>query len=311
MLVAAGAFLVTLALLLPGPVHGRSALVPDSGRLSWRLEADSARYLDTATWRTREDAELVRRIDAVGSPAAGSAGRAVWDVRTATTGPDGTLGHLAWRVAVDRSSGEAVRCCGAHVDGDHLARPHGLTLWWPPGAGAAERPLFDPESRTSAPAVPDGADLVSGVPTERYVQTVAATRASEPARPVPARLFDADARGTVGAERWLEVERVYWVEPLTGRVVQLREQRRETLRPEEAGPDGETERVLLAADFQTPPEEAAANAAAADRRALLLRLTSTDLPAALGGAGALLVLVGVLRRAHRPDRRRSSAAGRV
>ncbi|MFC7327597.1 DUF3068 domain-containing protein [Marinactinospora rubrisoli] len=313
LLVAAGAFLVTLALLLRFPVHGQLARLPDGGHLTWRLEAASARYLDTTTWRTREDAELVRRIDAVGAPVPGAADRAAWNVSATTSGPDGTLGHLAWRVTVDRESGETVACCGGHVGGDHSVRPGGLGPWWPPGGGEVERPVFDPDLRTAVPAAPGGADVIAGVPTERYVQTVGPAVVPEPARPVPASLFGSDARGTVGAARWVAAERVYWVEPVTGRVVQMRERRTETLRPVDGEIEGDApERVLLAADFRTPLSDATANATAAGRRADLLTSTRTALPAGLAGIGALLILAGFVRRAAagRTADGKPSASGR-
>ncbi|GAB2493735.1 PorA family protein [Nocardiopsis aegyptia] len=287
--VAVGAFLLTLAALLPLYVHDRVALIPATTEFSAAMVDEEAGYLDTSRWAWVEGVEL-RRVTRVDATAHGSDWSA-WEMVVDTSLPDRMIDHSSRRVIVDRETGRAVNCCGEHVNGDRAVRQAGLVYHWPAGAPEGDHPFYDAEVR-SAPLVEfDDWEEVAGLRTGRYIQTVSATQVPDSARPVPAALFSAGAEGTVTATRWLEATRTFWVEPVTGVVVNATEQREETLRPR----DGQGEVPLLSAELALEAPRVAANAERARVRSVLLRSLDSWAPSVLGPLGGLAVLVGLVR----------------
>ncbi|PSK97162.1 Protein of unknown function (DUF3068) [Murinocardiopsis flavida] len=289
-LVALGAFLLTLAVLLNTYVYGTLAMLPGDTEAEWRLEDESATYLDTATWRTAKKAAVAQRTEVRGSTAPGNSRWSTWEVSVDTVAADRMIGHMDRRVIVDRSTGLAVNCCGEHVDGDRAVRQAGLVRQWPAGGSAGDHPFYDADLRAAPMMRFDGTENVAGVSARRYVQEVAATQVPGSARAVPAHALGGRGNGTVQATRWLEVTRTLWVEPVTGRVVNAEEQRTETLRAE--GGRGR-DRVLLDADLAMPDFQVKAAAEQAESHALRLRLTGSWLPMGLGGLGGAVALAGL------------------
>ena len=302
--VAAGAFLLTLAALLPLYVHDRVALIPASAGFSVAMVDEEAGYLDTSRWAWVEDVEM-RRVTRVEASAHGRDWSA-WEMVVDTSLPDRMIDHSSRRVIVDRETGRAVNCCGEHVNGDRAVRQAGLVHFWPAGASEDDFPYYDAEVRSAPLLEFDDWDEVAGLRTGRYTQSVSATQVPDSGRPVPAALFDAGARGTVTATRWLEVTRTFWVEPVTGVVVNATEQREETLRPR----DGRGSVPLLRAELVLEEPQVAANAEQARVRSVLLRALDSWAPVVLGPLGALAVLVGLFRarRAVPADSRKDVAA---
>src|SRR5690606_31578470 len=128
---ALGAFLLTSALMLRFYVYEQLALVPAGTDLQLRMVDEDASYLDTSTWRTVKDAEVIRQTEISGGLSAGNPGWATWEMSTDTTSGSSMIGHMDRRVIVDRSTGRAVNCCGEHVGGDRAVRQAGLVLYWP------------------------------------------------------------------------------------------------------------------------------------------------------------------------------------
>ncbi|MFD6950760.1 hypothetical protein A6A08_11445 [Nocardiopsis sp. TSRI0078] len=289
-LVAVGAFLLTLAALLPLYVHDRVALLPAEAEFDVRMVDDGgAWYLDTSTWSWVEAPELTRttRVDASAHGGDWSA----WEVSVDTAVPDRMIDHWSRRVIVDRETGRAVNCCGEHVDGDRAVRQAGLVFFWPPGAEEGDHPFYDAEVR-AAPSVEFRAEEeVAGVPVRRYEQTIGATQVPDSARPVPADLFRPGAAGTVTATRWLEVRRTFWVEPVSGTVVNAHETRSETLRPR----NDSGEAPLLYAELAMVDHQVSAYAEQARVRSVLLLSLGSWAPWTLAPLGALAVLAGVVR----------------
>ncbi|WP_017581921.1 DUF3068 domain-containing protein [Nocardiopsis valliformis] len=287
-LVATGAFLLTLALLLPLYVHDRVAPLPAAASFDLRMTDQEAAYLDTATWTRVETAEL-EQVTRVEASAHGSDWSA-WEMTVNTSASDQVIDHWSRRVIVDRETGRAVNCCGEHVNGDRAVRQAGLVLYWPPGVPEGGHSFYDAEVR-SAPSVEfDENDEVAGVPVRRYTQTVDRTQVPESARDVPAALFDPGAEGTVRANRWLTAERTFWVEPVTGMVVNMAESRSETLRPQ----NGSGEVALLDAELTLADGQVSGYAEQARTRSLLLRGLDRWAPWTLGPVGMLAILAGLV-----------------
>ncbi|WP_150239051.1 DUF3068 domain-containing protein [Nocardiopsis quinghaiensis] len=288
-LVAVGAFLFTLAALLPLYVHDRMALLPAGTEFDIRMADEGAWYLDTSTWSWVEASELTR-VTRVEASAHGDDWSA-WEMSVDTSVPGRMIDHWSRRVIVDRETGRAVNCCGEHVDGDRAVRQAGLVFLWPPGAGEGDHSFYDAEVR-AAPAVEfRGEEEMAGVPVRRYDQTIETTQVPDSARPVPADLFRPGASGTVTATRWIEVSRTFWVEPVSGIVVNAHETRAETLRPR--NDSGEV--PLLYAELGMVDHQVSAYAEQARVRSVLLSALGSWVPWTLAPLGALAVLAGLVR----------------
>ncbi|NYH51667.1 hypothetical protein HNR06_001256 [Nocardiopsis arvandica] len=298
-LVAVGAFLLTLAALLPLYVYDRVALLPAAAEFDVRMVDEGAWYLNTSTWSWTEASALTRvtRVDASAHGGDWSA----WEMSVDTSVPERMIDHWSRRVIVDRETGRAVNCCGEHVDGDHAVRQAGLVFFWPPGAGEGDRSFYDAELRAAPAMELQGEEEVAGVPVRRYTQTIETTQVPDSARPVPAGLFRPEASGTVTATRWIEVDRTFWVEPVSGIVVNVHETRSETLRPQ----NDSGEAPLLHTELAMVDQQVSAYAEQARVRSLLLRSLNSWAPWTLAPLGALAVLAGLVR-----SRRATSAAGR-
>ena len=163
-------------------------------------------------------------------------------------------------------------------------------LYWPPGVSEGGHSFYDAEVR-SAPSVEfDEDDEVAGVPVRRYTQPLERTQVPDSARDVPAALFGPDAEGTVRATRWLTAERTFWVEPVTGMVVNMAENRSETLRPQ----NGSGEVDLLDAELTLDDGQVSGYAEQARVRSLLLRGLDQWAPWSLGPVGVLAILAGLV-----------------
>ena len=286
--VAVGAFLVTMALLLPFYVQERVALMPGDVSHQLRMDAPGATYLDTATWTQQEGSDLTRTTRAEGT--AHGSDWSAWEMTVDTEASDQVIDHWSRRVIVDRETGRAVNCCGEHVNGDRAVRQAGLILDWPAGVPEGDHSYYDAEVR-AAPAVAfEENDEIAGLAVRRYVQELSDTQVPESARDVPAALFG-DSRGTVTATRWLAFERTFWVEPVTGKVVHMTEERPETLRPQ----NGSGEVSLLDAEFALAEGQVSSLAEHARVRALILRGLDVWVPWTLGPLGAVAILAGVIQ----------------
>ncbi|MDS1272205.1 DUF3068 domain-containing protein [Lipingzhangella sp. LS1_29] len=283
LLVGGGAFLITLGLLLHFHVYSALALLPADTEQELHLDDESATFLDTSTWQTQRETPVERHLTISGEPSPGNAGWTTWTMRTTTSGGERLIGHSDRRVIVDREAASAVNCCSEHVDGDHEVRQAGLVLNWPADAPAEDVPYYDADIRAAPQMRYSGTEEVGGVETRRYEQTIPATQVPDSARQVPARVLDSDRDGTVEATRWLELTRTVWVEPVTGHVVHMTEERHETLRSGNGA-----QATLVDAELRLVDAHISERVEEAQGQALLLRATREWIPGAFAGLGPLL-----------------------
>lgn len=289
LLVALGAFLLTSALLLPLYVHDRVALMPGEVSHHLRMDAPGASYLDTATWTYQNNVALERTTRIEGS--SHGADWSAWEMTVDTAVSDHVIDHWSRRVIVDRESGRAVNCCGEHVNGDRAVRQAGLVLQWPAGVPEGDHSFYDAEVRAAPAVLFEDDDEIGGLAVRRYVQEVTSAQVPESSRDVPAALFDPGAEGTISVNRWLTLERTFWVEPITGRLVHMTEDRSETLRPQnESG-----EVALLEAEFALAESQVSSLAEQARVQALLLRGLDLWAPWTLGPLGVVAILAGLFQ----------------
>jgi len=228
-----------------------------------------------------------------GDVKAGTEEVAVWDSFNTTTdvADGGVITAAQERIALDRVTGQSVKCCGENP-------PHqGLTLKFPFDTKKQTYQFWDLPARRATDARFVQEETVEGVKVYRFEQRI--DRLILGSQEVPGSLAgDPDADSVQTNIVYSNVKTI-WVAPATGIIVKGQQdvsQVLETL-------DGR--RVLTALDAVLTYDDATVKANAEDAAdgASQLRLLSTILPLGAGVLGLVLLLVGlVLLRA--PEGRR-------
>ncbi|MCG5216240.1 DUF3068 domain-containing protein [Streptosporangium sp. KLBMP 9127] len=289
LLLAAGAFLLTLSLLVRLHVYPSGTALPVEQSRVIHLSAANATVFDTARLESRRGVGVEMTMARYGDALAGTGDTAVWTEflsLTAVRGP--RIDYHERRVPFDRRSGEIVDCCGAYVDADDQARPRGLAFRWPAGARPTAYQVYDPVVRRAVTARFDGIEEVAGVRAHRYVQRFVNDRIAQPALPLPGRVLGLKSRAEVPAAAFLDGRRTYWVEPASGIVVSIRENLTRTLRTA----DRRGEVLALAADLRTSEWDERYSAAEANAFRTWVTVTGLVVPGVLLLAGALLIGYG-------------------
>ncbi|MFI6811241.1 DUF3068 domain-containing protein [Nonomuraea sp. NPDC050328] len=295
-LIAAGAFLAGLALLLPGYVVRALTAAPADLRTTFLIRADDATVLDSAYGRLHRGVEVEAISALEGDADAASGDTVVWNNATLLRKGDLTLGYTERRSAFDRFSGESVNCCEAHVGDLSVVRQAGLAFKWPAFTQPRAYPFFDTVTRSALPMEYGGSEEIDGLLVYRFVQQVPETRTEA----VPGGVADTKGRRRPAHTR-VELERTFWVEPVTGTPVRLAERRRHTIVTD----DGALRQLSLEADLVSAPEEVAGRVAEVrDKVGVLRLLDRPELRWSLTGAGVLAIGLGVVLalRRRRPVR---------
>ncbi|WP_242884899.1 DUF3068 domain-containing protein [Actinomadura litoris] len=292
-LVAVGAFFLTLAPLVRYYVADRVAVAPLNRYETTRLEASNAAYFDGATLKLRNGVSLVA-INTIRGDVRANGGDdriAVWDSTTniydsaAPGRPVQLQGH---RIAFDRRTARLVNCCGANADGDNTVRMSGYGLLFPrTGVHRRDYPFFDMATKRPAPMRFNGVEEVRGLTAYRFTQHVPLTRTAALDTKVPARLLGLDGADRE-VDRYTEAYNTVWVDPRTGIPVKHRENVRATVQT----PDGKGRMVVTQADFVTVPQDQRALVDTADATAIRVALVRAYVPAGAVVLGLVLLLVG-------------------
>jgi hypothetical protein len=293
-LVAVGVALLALAPLLrfyAYPALAKAPLDQDSQTVS---VAPDATYLDIGALEIVEGATLTATRRVRGDVAAASDDRAVWDVFVKVVNDAGTLVTATTdRVAFDRSTSEAVNCCGESLNGT-AAEHEGIEYKFPFGAEKKTYQYFDTTLGKASDMVYKGSEKVSGVSVYRYEQQIEPTKIAE--LDVPGTLIGR-TETSVPVDRYYSNVRRVWVEPTTGVIVKGQEEQLSTLR-DDTGQDVLTvTEATLTFDDDTVAEQA--KTAKDNKRSL--GLLHTLGPAVLGLLGLVLVLLGLVLALRRAD----------
>jgi hypothetical protein len=239
----------------------------------------------------------------VGDSAAGSDHRAVWNRFSSYIDTTNGVPYdaVTQRSAFDRRSGEAVNCCGAAISsaaGTYTGPQSGQAFTWPIGAGQQPYQVFDTVLHQPVPADFSGTGTIAGIPVNRYTEVVRAAKVGT--QKLPGQLVGLKGQATATLDEFYQTIATYWVDPVTGTVLDEEHNEKLTLRS-----GGQQRLVLLKGDFQVTPASVAA-IAAADRphRSAIVSITTT-VPLLLGISGAVILAAGVLlsvSRRRRPSR---------
>jgi Porin PorA len=234
-----------------------------------------------------------------GDVKAGSDEVAVWDSfnSTVAVADNGVITATQERIALDRVTGQSVRCCGENP------AHQGLTLKFPFDTKKQSYQFWDGPANAAFPAQFTGQEVVAGVKVYRFEQRI------EPrtlrTQDVPGSLAGDPDADSVTTDVVYSNHKTLWVEPATGIIVKAQQDATQVLQT----PDGEPVLTLLDAVLTYDDATVKANAEDASSGASRLRLLGTILP--IGGVllGLVLTSIGLYllrapqgRRLRRPER---------
>lgn len=216
----------------------------------------------------------------------------VWDVFQSVRRVDNNeiISEYSTELAIDRVSGAAAKWDPAWLDDgtDQPANYSGQVYKFPFGTEKKDYPVYDREIRKTVPAQFKEVTEVRGVEAYRFEQTVPEAQlvVAESSLKVLLARF---APGATTARLMYTNTRTFWVEPVTGSYVDVRDQPRKVLVPDVGTPT-----VLLNADFRYNEATVVASSDRAADNARSIQLVRLWGPVTLAVLGLLLIAGGML-----------------
>lgn len=192
------------------------------------------------------------------------------------------------RYPFDRVSSELNNCCGASVDDEPVEMAGSqMPVKWAFDLQKEDQTVFNSSIRTGTTWAYQGEETVFGVPTYVYTNEVPPTKVGTlevPTAAIPGE--DKDAEGNTILDEMYSSKSTYWMEPVTGQIIQGESSEFTTY-------DFEGEQKLVKADYTgtSGNQESADDAASL---ANLVKLIGTTLPLVFGILGIVLIVVGLL-----------------
>lgn len=294
-LIALGAFFLTLAPLVRFYVADKIVRAPLNRYQQTRLEAPNASYFDTASFKARKGVTLVAENTVRGDVRAnnGNDDIAVWDSSTEIS--DKATGKQieiqGYRIAFDRRTSELVNCCGVHVGGDTSVKMSGYGLLFPlADVHKRDYPFFDMTTRRELPMRFEGEEQVQGIDTYRFVQQVPLTKSAKVDFKVPGGMLGLGKSSKAQkVDRYFTATITEWVDPRTGVPVKHRQNIRSTIQT----PDGRGSMTVAAADLVTVDKDQRKLADMADGYALKIAFARIWGPVLAVLVGLVLLGIGV------------------
>jgi hypothetical protein len=192
------------------------------------------------------------------------------------------------RYPFNRVTSELANCCGASVDDEPVDMTGSIMpVKWAFDLQKTDYQIFNSSIKGPQTFAYQGEETVFGVPTYVYTSEVPPTMVGTlevPTAAVPGE--GADAEGNTVLDEMYSSKSTYWMEPLTGQIIQGTTTEFTTY-------DLDGEQKLVKADYTgtSGSQEAADDAAAL---ANLVKLIGTTLPLVFGILGIVLIVIGLL-----------------
>jgi hypothetical protein len=199
---------------------------------------------------------------------------------------------------LDRTTAEAVAPCEGQYTEDapgqrvtaqrgELQQP-GLNFKFPFDVEQRDYQWYDSRVKATAPMRFSGEEEVGGLDVFRFVQDIPPTSIAQ--REVPGYLLGVE-EASVRTELFYEVVRTVWVDPMTGKVIDGRQQVKQELRTPEQGPGGGV--YVFDGTLEFTDETVAANLAETEENRSSLWAITT-LPVILLIVGGVLAAAGLV-----------------
>lgn len=216
----------------------------------------------------------------------------VWVNSTSTKSDDNVVrSRSIERVAFDAHTGEAVNCCGAYSETTQGSPEQvefaGQVFKFPFQTKKETYQWWDGTLKRAFPAEFVEEDEIDGLKVYKFEQTIEPEVWTQ--MDVPPSVVGEEGEDAITADRAYGNVRTFWVEPETGVVINRQEQQSATLQI-----DGEDRTTLTDVTTAFTDESVQNNIDEYSDKASQLKMVRSTLPLALGIAGALLIVIGLL-----------------
>lgn len=293
-----GAFLIVLAVVLPTWIVGQVVKFPLNEYQSATLAASNASYFSATSLTEKTGVNLQATYTIKGDGAAGTSSTAVWNEYSYVYDRTNhyAVQQMTRRFAFDRKTGQLTMCCGANVNGDSSVQQRGLVGYvFPFGTKKQTYQVFDTTLNKPVPFPYAGTADVRGITTYKFTEDIAPTQVAT--QTVPGSLVGMSA-ASVTLPEYYEIHLTYYVDPVTGALVNVQEHQTMSLRNPSTGAQA---LLLFDADLKVTPSSLTTIVKLdTDGRSKLTQLT-VILPLALGIAGVTALVSGlILGRRRQP-----------
>ena len=302
-----GTCLIVFAVLMPTWVSNRVLKFPLNEYASVALTGDNASYFSAAKLTEMNDVNMEATYTIKGNAAAGSSSTAVWNQFVYVYDQSNQLPvqTMTRTFAFDRRTALLVDCCGAHVNGDSSIQQRGYVGYvLPIGTQKQTYDVFDTNLNRPEPFNYAGTDAVGGTEAYRFVENVSPTQNGT--QTVPGSLVGM-SQATVTLPQYYEAHVTYWIDPITGALLNVTQNEKLTLRD----PSGSRQLlVLFNANLAATPDSVDSLVALDNSQLSKMSLVRTLLPLVTGILGVIALIVGIVlaRRARKDDEVGASTA---
>ena len=300
-----GTFLIVFALLQAFWVTGQVIKFPLNQYASVTLTDPNATYFSVAKLTEMSGVNLEATYTIKGNAAAGSSSTAVWNQFIYVYDQTNKLPvqTITRTFAFDRRTAQLVNCCGANVNGDSSIQQHGYVGYvLPIGTKKQTYDVFDTNLNKPVPFVYTGIGDVDGTQAYKYSVNVPPTQNGT--QTVPGSLVNSSA-ASVTLPQYYEVHSTYWIDPVTGALLNVTQDEKLTLR----NTDGSTALSLLNANLVATQASIDGLVAIDNDQLSKASLVGTLLPLMAGVIGLLLLIVGLVLF-RRPEETAEAAPSR-
>lgn len=286
-----GTFLIVVAVLLPTYIAGKVIKFPLSEYAKTTLIGQNVSYFSPSmvkpvTGATMEVTDTIKGAKALGSPST-----AVWNEFTYLYDLDNSavFQYSTRRAAFDRRTAQLVNCCGANLDGNTAVRQSGLSGYvWPIGTQKTTYQVFDTTLKRPMPYSYAGTATIHGISAYRFVERVPPTRAGS--QTLPGSLVGMPGQASVSLPEYYAATNTYWVDPVTGAVLDVNQNQKITLRDA----TGAQRLLLFNGDLAMTPESIQATVNLDTPGRSKINLLKVVIPLVAGLVGLALLVTGIL-----------------
>lgn len=297
LLVGLGAFGVTFALLLRWWVPGQAIKFPLNEYSVTTFAGHGITYFNRASLKEYTGVTAAATQTIEGDVKSGTSSTAVWGGFTALE--DQThhvpIQSSSQRSAFNRRSGLLVNCCAAAIGSNSKVDQSGQGFVLPYSTQHRTYQIFDVTLLRPEPLTFAGTGTIDGMAALKFVEHVANDKFGQQTLPGP--LVGMKDQATVTLPEFLTATNTYWVDPVTGRPIDVTLDQTISLEDK-----GATKLVLLGGQLsQTPASVRSAVASARQDHAKITLIEDTGpLIGILAGVIALVLGIVLVWRSQQP-----------
>jgi Porin PorA len=285
-----GTCLIVFAVLAASWITGQVIKFPLNEFASVTLTAPNATYFSVAKLTEMTGVNIEATYTIKGNAAAGSSSTAVWNqfVYVYDQTNKAPIQSMTRTFAFDRRSAQLTNCCGSNVGGDSSIKQDGYVGYvLPIGTKKQTYDIFDTNLNKAVPFTYTGIGDVDGTQAYKFTENVAPTQNGT--QTVPGSLVN-QAAASVTLPQYYQAQTTYWIDPLTGALLNVTQNEKLTLR----NTDGTQALVLLNANLAATQPSIDGLVALDNNQVSKASLVGTLLPLVTGIIGLLLLIIGIV-----------------